>query len=68
MGSPRPVWAPDMGPTKLRVTVGQAEETDCWWERYKHTIVFSAWVLLLILQKGKLKLRYFDFHHNWVLN
>ena len=41
------VWATYMGLTNLRVTVGQAEETD--WKRYKPAFVLSSYVLLLLL-------------------
>ena len=48
------VWATYMGLTNLRVTVGQAEETD--WKRYKPAFVLSSCVLLLLLHTTFLQL------------
>ena len=56
-----------MGPTNLRVTVGQAEETDCWWKRYKHPFVFSSYVLLMHT-KVREAIPYFHFHYSRVFS
>lgn len=79
MGSPRPAWATYMGPTKVRVTVGQAEETDWWWKRYKRNIPLCSPpyllpLLLLLLHSTKGREDIPDhthtsiFTHIWVLN